>query len=505
MLGLLEHDVLSSIEVPFLPDNIYPSSDLALLNIHTPPDQFSLKYRDNAINRQLSSSSSTVTVGATVHRSSLEKNASNRLSATFSKFPPIEESPRPIIVDLPPEHPPRGSPSPARLVGGLTASPLHSSTLSVQSASPTSSTSSRKLKDLLEKIPASTSTSKLTPHWLFKPFRSVPAAPQATPVSASATPRHTSATVIHEAPPQPVVKPTSIPRPPQPMAIKNSVSGRSVRDEAFDEDPMISHRRSPVNMPSSEATIHKRRSSTMTSLASHPTFSPPQSRQNPSRPKSAVSLSQSTLARRWQHMFPLPITRHEVKWKSMVTPGCLPLTTEYMPTISELESSYDVSSWHFVIDPREMRSFLVKPPATTGDADQVRRAWARAVMRGMAAVRLAQGFQIALRPSRHTDSTGSRVLRRGKSFLIDDDMTPTPAGAAEALDSSDSIFLSMSNEIHKISCNGETIQVRRYVRRMPLTRPFEYQCLIWPKLGVGYTELKTSFLPHSLENYGWNR
>ncbi|TFY75548.1 hypothetical protein EWM64_g8463, partial [Hericium alpestre] len=69
----------------------------------------------------------------------------------------------------------------------------------------------------------------------------------------------------------------------------------------------------------------------------------------------------------------------------------------------------------------------------------------------------------------------------------------------------DPVYLSMSNEIHRIAYTGEAIQVRRYVRRMPPSQPFNYKCLIWPKLGVGYTELSTSFTSHGLENYGWNR
>lgn len=85
-------------------------------------------------------------------------------------------------------------------------------------------------------------------------------------------------------------------------------------------------------------------------------------------------------------------------------------------------------------------------------------------------------------------------------------MTPKPAGTADILRSTaDPVYLSMSNEIHRISYTGEAIQVKRYVRRMPPTKPFEYECLIWPKLGVGYTELKTTFTSHGLENYGWNR
>jgi DEP domain-containing protein 5 len=63
----------------------------------------------------------------------------------------------------------------------------------------------------------------------------------------------------------------------------------------------------------------------------------------------------------------------------------------------------------------------------------------------------------------------------------------------------------MTNEIHRISYIGDTIQVRRYVRRMPPMRQFQYECLIWPKMGTGYTEMKTTFDSRGLEEYGWNR
>jgi hypothetical protein len=198
--------------------------------------------------------------------------------------------------------------------------------------------------------------------------------------------------------------------------------------------------------------------------------------------------------------------KHEVKWKSMVTPGCLPLTTDHFPSNSELESSYDVFSYDFVVDPSEMRSFLVKPPSVQGNTDEVRRAWALTVMRGMVAVRLAQGFQFVLQPRKTGDVEDQSAMRRTKSFMGEDDASPKPVGAAEILKSTNvPVYLSMSNEIHRLSYTGEAIQVRRYVRRMPPTQPFEYECLIWPKLGVGYTELKTKFVSHGLENFGWNR
>jgi DEP domain-containing protein 5 len=214
----------------------------------------------------------------------------------------------------------------------------------------------------------------------------------------------------------------------------------------------------------------------------------------------------------------VPTPWHEIKWKAIVTPACLPLTVEYFPKAKELGREYDVYTYDFVVDPAEMRkSFMVNPPeevkGRTPDAQ--RSAWALVVMRGMAAVRLAQGFQFVIQPPKMEEDSGGTEskdkvpFRRTQSFLAaEDDMTLTPKfrGAAEVLQSTtEPVYLSMSNEIHRISYTGEAIQVRRYVRRMPPTQPFEYQCLIWPKLGVGYTEQKITFNSHGLENYGWNR
>jgi len=115
----------------------------------------------------------------------------------------------------------------------------------------------------------------------------------------------------------------------------------------------------------------------------------------------------------------------------------------------------------------------------------LRRAWALIVMRGMAAVRLAQGFQFVLRPPQKArDGEEKWSLRRTKSLMTEEDLTPKPIGAADVLRSTaDPVYLSMTNEIHQISYTGEAIQVRRYVRRMPPLRSFDYQCLMWPKLG----------------------
>ncbi|KAF8136665.1 hypothetical protein EV363DRAFT_1545071 [Boletus edulis] len=478
MLGLLEHDVLSTIEVPFLPEfrDLPPTAAEAE---QADLDLFASKKetRPASSTRTSLASSTSSTVVPFSYRSSMVNErrgmVSQRTSIASARFMPIEESPRRIFMELPHEGNEDG---PVPSVTGLSTSPSQSSVRLPNNVTPPSTTSR---------------LAKLAPSWLYNPFRSnLVAEPQPSP--------NTSTHNITPTTPTPSIRLTpsaSISRSPQPMAIIQTASGRTTLSRTYEEEPLIAiphrgsmSRYSPLSTPPrDEPAFGKRRSTTLASL------NVPLPRTNPSRPQFAVSYIQSSLARRWEHVFPNPIYKHEDKWKSM-----------HFPSNAELESSYDVFSYDFVVDPTEMRSFLVEPPNVQGSVDEVRRAWALVVMRGMVAVRLAQGFQFVLRSQNSSDEKS--ILHRTKSFLGEDDTAPKQGGAAEVLSSTkDPVYLSMSNEIHLISYTGETIQVRRYVRRMPPTQPFDYECLIWPKLGIGYTELKTKFVSHGLENYGWNR
>jgi DEP domain-containing protein 5 len=146
--------------------------------------------------------------------------------------------------------------------------------------------------------------------------------------------------------------------------------------------------------------------------------------------------------------------KYESKWRSLVTPICLRLTVKHFPTTAELDSSYNVFSYDFVIDSPEMCSFMVKPPiilaASPRDEEEVGLGWVLRFMRGMVAVRPIQGFQFILRPHKQevTEVEEERgFLRCSKPFAgIEDDMMPKPAGAAEILHmTNDPVYLSMSN------------------------------------------------------------
>ena len=539
MLGLLDHDVLSNIEIPFLRalvprESTVPTTaedaDQFDSDIFTPYDQEPETTSHARRSIALTSSASGATSRASTVRlsGSFRMNAVNRASTT-SAFPSIEESPRIPAGELPLERP-----SPEATIKlltvpltGLSTSPSQSSMRSAHSShshkSTTSTTSATSRRSRSNKPPLPRGSlnmkSRLTPSWLFNPFRSGLSQPQTSPISVS-TSRGTnsesqsisrsnsdnssstsSATPMPE-PRSPEKKPVQIPR------------SSSLRKGPFDEDALVSRqaspkRLSPMNASPRDSFLAGRRR-TISKTSTQPSLAPsaPSLRTNPCKPIASIPYPLSSLARRWQHLFPQALSKHEIKWKAMIIPGCLPLTTEFFPSMSELETTYDVHPYEFVVDPSEMQSFLVRPPSVIGNADDVRRMWALTVMRGMVAVRLAQGFQFVIRPPKSVlrQDDAMNALRRTRSYVAEDDTSSKPTGIADVLRSADDpIYLSMSNEIHRIAYIGDSVQVRRWVRTMPRSRPLQYQCLIWPKLGVGYTELATSFVSHGLENYGWNR
>ncbi|EIN07073.1 hypothetical protein PUNSTDRAFT_114572 [Punctularia strigosozonata HHB-11173 SS5] len=518
MMGLLDHDVLSSIEIPFLSDQESPfrRQDLPLTKAET--DEFDtaiFEYKAlSGRNRNSLASSGNSTVLASSwkneRRISTISTLSHRSSIKSTKFAPIEESPRIPLEELPDE----GQESKEKMLSpalsnlALSASPSQSSIRSNLSGRSSATTRSNGGKSQ-----PSGSQSYLKPSWLFNAFKSTPSQAQTTAAVAhaesSSSVKASRATISkasasgHHSSRRTLKTSQSKNTDSKPVSIQRSGSARSVLSRRMEEEGHAQRTITPLGTPPRDEVSFGKRRSTLSSITVPLSMSSPAIRINPSRADVPLSYHVYALARRWEHMSPQPWFKHEIKWKSMTTPGCLPLTVEHFPTTSELDSSYDVASYDFVVDPPDMRSFLVKPPTVTGP--DIRHAWAMAIMRGMAAFRLSQGFQFVLGSKKSAEKLEKNALRRTTSFVGEDEMTPKPSGAAEVLRSSEPIYLSMSNEIHRISYATETIQVRRYVRRLPPSPPFEYQCLIWPKLGVGYTEWKTSFASHGLENYGWNR
>ncbi|KAG6819778.1 hypothetical protein H0H93_008744 [Arthromyces matolae] len=453
MLGLLELDVLSSIEVPFLPENPGALEGSSISTSSTPHelqddifptqadadkfdmDIFALRPESKAVTITRDSVISTTSNSSTAMSFRHPDKRAQRNSAAIARIDTIEESPNRVIVDLPPENSPEKSRNGTSYHNGGRRSPSQSSIMSLRS---NLSASSSKNRSSTVAAPKATLASKLAPAWLFNPFRTTPVEPETSPISASSTSH------------------TPIP------------ASEALTKQAIPSSPI----RMPLSHPAAAQLAHS-------PLGNSPLPVPVAIR------KSAASTRSST-GRTFEDDALLPQRAHYPRRSPVGTP----------PREEAI----------FAKRRSEMKSFLVKPPVAKGSLEEWRRAWALAVMRGMAAVRLAQGFQFVLRRPTKTDGVDDRMALRRLKSLIADDESPKCIGASDVLRSPDDpVYLSMTNEIHRISYTGEAIQVRRYVRRMPIPKPFQYQCLMWPKLGGGYTELSTKFESHGLENYGWNR
>ncbi|KAG8962767.1 vacuolar membrane-associated protein iml1 [Tulasnella sp. 419] len=400
--------------------------------------------------------------------------------------------------------------SPRRPASPTTPSQRSTSPSGMSMRSSTSTTSTSTSRRRASK--AGPLTSKLgVGQWLFNSFRSTPSQPEASQVSITRVDvgRSVVAPPTGKSSPNPIVPSTkSAPKPIPTKAVsvnRRSASSRATATEDVTEPRHHSYT-SPVSSPPREdinAIGIRRGGNSMGQTSISPT--------NPSKPTSAHHYARSPLARRWQHMFPQPTLQHQIKWKSMCTPACLPLTTEYFPSKSELDNAYQVYSYDVLVTPDMHASFLLRKMPGMSDED-----WPLLVMRQMAALRLGQGFQFIVapmdsvttsltsndqkiqNPSENTSRIGSRFSRN--SF---------PNGVSQYLRTiGDHAYLSMSNQIHKISFDRveQVIQVTRYVRRTTHSvEPFKYECLVWPRLGDGYREVSTSFGYPSLETYGWNR
>lgn len=299
---------------------------------------------------------------------------------------------------------------------------------------------------------------------------------------------------------------------PQPLPITHTPPRRVHKSREEESNPAPGQRNSfPRGSPLSNSPLVNTNLPTPSLVMSHRspilvTSLPPLA--NPAFREPPVLYTQTSLARRWEHLSPTPTYETQIKWKSLCAPGCLPLTVEHLPTEEELAKGFRVHSYETTIGSEMNESFLVKRPVVArGQAPE--EAWGMAIMRVMVALRLAQGFQFVLQNLRIVHqplqdmSLSSTVT--AKPLVV---LSRKPRGPAEILREADiPVYLSLSDQIHKIQYDptGPSIRVERFVRRMPASVPIPYKCLIWPKKGGGYTECHTLFKSQDMELYGWNR
>lgn len=225
---------------------------------------------------------------------------------------------------------------------------------------------------------------------------------------------------------------------------------------------------------------------------------------NPSNPDKS-NIPVSSQLRRWHHVFPKSHTGKSVRWKSMCTPACLPLSTDYFPSAEDLSNHFQEYTYTISIDPDATSSYpglVDTSPAS--------------LLTEMLSQRLAQGFQLIVGDSvnAHAKRSGPTSVTRGFSIS---EYKPTLRGTSKAMynvvqgidnaGTAPPVYLFMSHHFHRLLYDpaGQNVEVKRYVQKLGYsTQRTRYSCVIWPKSTPGYRAAQTSFAYPDVASYKWN-
>jgi len=225
------------------------------------------------------------------------------------------------------------------------------------------------------------------------------------------------------------------------------------------------------------------------------------SRLNPSNPsRSSVQLQDQS--RRWLNIFPRAgriNNQRSVKWKSMCTPACLPLYSDYMPSFEELSDSYIKDTYTLPVSPG-MSSFLLRPGKDNSET-------AGNLLRELVCQRLAQSFQIVLPPYENVSPSGKRGQTNadGLSTLpsaedVRQILYNTKEGEGKA------IFLGFSNTVHRLRFDRKSASIIITTWKEKTTwqaKPVDYSFMLWPVGNGTFQTSKVTFAYPDLASYDW--
>lgn len=246
--------------------------------------------------------------------------------------------------------------------------------------------------------------------------------------------------------------------PSRPIAIKNMSQSPDVQGQymarsmlgslyegadangKYGDLPMLQKLKSSDSLKASKSKMLSESFKTLpTTLSPTTALSPWLTILNPSNPTVADNVASQY--KRWQHVFPRPLRTKAMKWKSLCSPASIPLTTEYFPTMTQLNVEYQQKPYTISHDVEED---LNEEPKSRED-----------FIKELIGLRLSHGFQIVVGPA-VAEAFGQKSLKIGNPFDRD---CVTEDGA--------SCFLSMGNTIHQLSCvNGTEVEVNMFIRKV---------------------------------------
>ncbi|KAG0652827.1 Vacuolar membrane-associated iml1 [Hyphodiscus hymeniophilus] len=204
---------------------------------------------------------------------------------------------------------------------------------------------------------------------------------------------------------------------------------------------------------------------------------------NPSNPAANDTIGPSQY-RRWQHVFPRPVHTKAMKWKSLSSPASVPLTTESFPSKYQLDTEYQQKPYNIS---QNADDELNEHPKTREE-----------FLRELVGLRLSHGFQIVV-GSAIGEAFGQKSMRIANVFDHD-----------RIADDGASIFMTMGNTIHQLSCvNGTEVEVNMFVRKPTASTHSEsvtsavYKPAIRTTLAEQY-ESRKMLLGKQRNEYNWN-
>ena len=158
---------------------------------------------------------------------------------------------------------------------------------------------------------------------------------------------------------------------------------------------------------------------------------------NPANPAQTDIQSQY---RRWHHIFPKRLNARTMKWKSLCCPASVPLTTSEFPSKQQLDTEYQQHTYTITHGSEE------EGMGEHGSREEF--------LREMISLRLSHGFQIVV-GSAVGDAFGQKSLKIANVFRRD-----------HVAEDGVSVFMTIGNIIHQLSCVNETdVEVNMFVRK----------------------------------------
>lgn len=204
---------------------------------------------------------------------------------------------------------------------------------------------------------------------------------------------------------------------------------------------------------------------------------------NPSNPEKQV-IDDTILYSRWQHVFPQTSHMKVQKWKALCCPAAVPLTTEYFPSKPQFDTEYQRHPYN--ID-QNADDDIIEEPKTRKE-----------FIKELIGLRFSQGFQVVVGPS-VARAFGQKLIKVDDIFCRD-----------HSLEDGTSIFMSVGNTIHQLSCvNGTEVEVNIFVRKptdsTSISKSFSpiYKPAIRTLLDEGYETREVDILTPKPER-NWN-